>query len=710
MSTQPLDLSNSNNPQGLALTTQEQTTIQVDPQEWNDSFALKVAVRDFEQWERYRAYNHDRRFREAERLLSGWVEKKFWEGTKVQRSAVPVFIALQEIEVLQSRLIDQIFSDEPPFAVSPEPGTTLAQAFAVRDLLASQFRNIGKPDTFITGREIFRRANKSSLTYGGGIIEMSWLMREINRTVYDRRAVAETTMVQHPQLGPIQAPTGQLKMVASTRQEKRLESRPMAQNIDIRDFYWDPDCTGPNPQEAKGTATRHLLSIEEIKSIASNPNSGFKLPDDAKLQELAKKKFATQGDFSKQTAESYRGNQYQPQLDKSVDPALAKIELIRYWRPNRHVEILGREWTFFNECNQYGIIPHLNVFYIDMLGRFLGFSIPDLVEGDHKLAMTILNDRIDELNLILHAPIIRKRGAMMGTSGKRFHPGASWEVAENPETDVVRMEMGAVNPGAFMEIQALEQRVQKLTGNTDVAAYGVASSGGDSSSRTATGIGAKQASGNARLGYQVGNLEDQVLEPFLYILLKLNKIYLDPTQLVNILGPDAQQIQLDPLDILNADVRFKVLASQKMRTKQALQAGGINEILTTYLNPATIEQWKSLGVTPDMTNIDSLVSDALNLPKMTLIRQMSPQELQMHQQQMMVPLMAKQQLQDSRMQGQAQMASDKDETALLKTLITKLFTPEAAHALFGGIFGMEAPAVTDAKAQQYAPKQLSAGK
>ena len=709
MATEPLVPSIASAPVNLQLTQAEEKTIITDPQEWADDYALKVAVRDFEKWEQYRAYNHDRRFREAERLLTGWVEKKFWEGTKVQRSAVPVFIALQEIEVLQSRLIDQIFSDEPPFAVSPEPGTTIAQAFAVRDLLSSQFRNIGKPDTFITGREIFRRANKSALTYGAGIIEMGWLMREINRTVYDRRAIAETTTVQHPQLGPIQAPTGNLKMVATTRQIKRLESRPMAQNIDIRDFYWDPDCTGPNPQEAKGTATRHLLTIEQVKGMATNPASGFRLPTDADLKELAAQKFSTQGDFSKQAAEAYRGNSYQPQLDTSVDPALHKIELIRYWRGNRHVEVLGRKHVFFNECNQYEIIPHLNVFYIDMLGRFLGFSIPDLVEGDHKLAMTILNDRIDELNILLHPPIIRRRGAMMGTSGKRFHPGASWEVSGEPESDVIRMEMGTVNPQAFAEINALELRVQKLTGNTDVAAYGVASSGGDSSSRTATGIGAKQASGNARLGYQVGNLEDQVLEPFLYILLKLNKIYLDPSQLINILGPDAQQIQLDPLDVLNADVRFKVLASQKMRTKQALQAGGINEILTTYLNPATIEQWKQMGVTPDMTNIDSLVSDALNLPKMTLIRPMNPQEMQMHQQQMAMPLMAKQQLQDSRMQGQAQMASDKDETALLKTFITKLFTPEAAHALFGGIFGMEPPAVTDAKAQQYAPKQLPAG-
>ena len=147
-----------------------------------------------------------------------------------------------------------------------------------------------------------------------------------------------------------------------------------------------------------------------------------------------------------------------------------------------------------------------------------------------------------------------------------------------------------------------------------------------------------------------------------------------------------------------------------MRTKQALQSGGLNTVLTTYGNPALVEQMKQTGLMPDWANLDSLISDTLNLPSMSLVRKMTDQEIQMHQQQMMAPLMAKQQLQDSRMQGQAQMASDKDETALLKTLITKLFTPEAAHALFGGIFGMEAPAVTDAKAQNYAPKQLPAGK
>lgn len=701
----------------LALTQPQMNTIVTDPAEWSDDFALKTTIRDFQTWENYRSYNHDRRFREAERLITGWVEKKYWEGTKVQRSSIPVFIALQEIEVLQSRIIDQIFSDEPPFAVMPEPGTILAQAMAVRNLLASQIRTIGKPDSFIGAREIFRRANKSALTYGAAIIELGWLMYPVNRKLYYRHAVAETVLIQHASLitpdnpgGESEAPTGRLKMVSTSRIDQRLVSRPVAYNIDIRDFYIDPDTPGPTCQESpNGTATRHLLRIEEIKSMAADPNSGFKLPTDKDvdkwLLDLSKKKYSTQGDFSKMTAEAYRGNSWQPHTDKSIDPASAKIEVIRYWRPNRHVQVLGREWTFRNECNPYGIVPHLNLFYIDFLGRFYGFSIPDLVEGDHKFVMTVLNDRIDELNLILHAPLVRKRGAMQGTSGKRLHPGASWEVADDPSTDIVRMEMGAVNPAAYAEVNASEIRTQKLTGNTDAAAYGVATSGGDSSSRTATGIGAKQSAANARIGYQVSNLEDQTLEPFLYLLLRLNKIYLDPSQLMEILGPDGQLVQLDPISVMNADVRFKVQASSKMRTKQALQSGGLNMVLQTYGNPGFVQQLNMAGLTPDWKNIDTLISDGLNMQAMTLVRALTPEEQQAIQAQHMAEMQLKQQMQDSRMAGQQQMTDAKDETALLKQLISAM-PPEAFHQLFMAAFGMKHPAEMEA---MHAPKQLPAG-
>lgn len=688
-----------------SLTTAEATTITPANTQWTDEFAKKIALADFNKAATFRNQNHDRRFRESNRLITGWTEKKTWEGTRIPRSALPVYIALQEIQVLLPRVLSVIFDDPNPFEAYPEPGSTLEQAFAVKALLGSQLRDIGKPGQFLTARELCRRAYESALTYGAGPIEIGWWMQSIDRTVYDRRAVADTVTVPHPITAePVQVPNGQLHFEIANRQEKYQVSRPYAQNVQIEDFYIDPNCPSPNPQDALYTATRHLIPIREIKTYANLP--GFKIPTDKQLLELAHSKGATIGDTSKQMQESYRGNMYQPGQDQSADPELARVEMIRYWRKDRYVWILGREHLMCNEPNPYGIIPHINSFYTNYLGRFYGFSICDLVEGDHKLAQNIINNRVDELNLILHAPLVRKRGAFVGASGRRFHPGANWEVLNDPTTDIVRMEMGAVNPTAFAEVQALEQRVQKLTGNTDAAAYGVASAGGDSSARTAHGIAAKQSAANSRVEYQVENFEDQFFEPLLYIFLALDKKYLDPQQLVQLMGQDGQLIELDPLTVLNASVRFEVRASAKMRMRHSMQSGGFQALAQTYLNPGFVQNMHQVGMTLDMKNLDMIACDTFNIPQKSLMRPMTPQEQQQLQQQQAMELMSKMQLQQARLDSNTQNQDAKDETALLKTLFTKMLTPETMHALFAKMFGMEHPAATEAK---HAPKKLSNG-
>ena len=689
-----------------SLTTQETTTITPESGQWTDHFAKTIARQDFLKAESFRANNHDRRFRESNRLITGWVEKKNWEGTRVPRSALPIFIALQEIQVLLPRVLAAIFDDPTPFECFPEMGSTLEQAYAVKRLLTSQIRDIGKPGQNLTIRELCRRSYESALTYGAGPIEFGWWLSQVDRVVYDRRAIADTVTVPHPQTGePVQVPNGQLRFQISQRQEKYQVSRPYAQNIPIEDFYIDPNCSSPNPQDALFTATRHLIPIEEIKTYANIP--GFKVPSDKDLLELAHMKFSTIGDTTKQMQESYRGNQYQPTLDSSADPALLRIEMIRYGRKNRYVWLLAREHPLCNLPNEYGVIPHLNSFYTNFLGRFYGFSVCDLVEGDHKLVQNILNNRVDELNMILHAPMIRKRGGLVGMSGKRFHPGMNVEVFNDVETDYRRMEMGAINPGAFMEVQASEQRVQKLTGNTDAAAYGVASAGGDSSSRTAHGVAAKQSAANSRVEYQVENFEDQFLEPLLKEFFQLDKKYLDPSQVLQILGQDGQLFPLDPLSVMNASVSFDVRASAKMKMRSTMQAGGFQALTAAYLNPVLIQAMHQIGQTMDIKNWDKIACDTFNIPQASLMRAMTPQEQQMLQQQMQMQLMSKLQLQRERLQSNSDNQSEKDETALIKEAIAKLFTPDAVHALFGDMFGMQHPEAVKA---QNKPKALPAKK
>lgn len=694
MATQPI----TQNPD-ITLTEQQRNTVITDPQEWSDDFARKVALADFQRAESYRSQNHDRRFRESDRLLTGWRAQRLWEGTRIPRSNVPIYIAMQEIEVLLPRVLSVIFSDNPPFEFTPEPGSPLESAYAVKNLISSQFRDIGKPGQFLTGRELCRLAYKSGLTYGAGIIEFGWLIQQVNRITYDRRVVADTVTINHPQYGPIQVPTGQDKIVAQQIHDQRIISKPLCQNIDVRDYYVDPDCSSPNPQNGLFDVTRTWVTIEQVKEYANIP--GFNVPDDKTLQDISAQKTATEGDTSKQQSEAYRANNYEPGVDKSVDPALKKIELLRYSRKNRMVWLLGRQYEkpLYNECNPYGVLPHLNAFYTDFLGRFYGFSICDLVEGDHKLAAEIINSRIDELNLILHAPIIRKRGL---TVGKRWHPGAQWETPGNPKEDVVRMELGSVNPAAFAEVNALSQRVQKLTGNTDAAAYGVASEGGDSSARTAHGVAAKTAAANSRIEYQVENFEDQFLEPLLYIMLALNKKYLDPNKLIELVGPEGQAIKLDPLTVLNADGQFEVRASAKMRTRQSLQSGGLQMVLQTYLNPAYQQEMVKAGRTINFPVFDALVCDGLNMPQAQLTRPMTPQEQQAAQQpplQEMIKLM----MQRERLQAQSENQDSGDETKMLIALIRQFLTPHIVHQ----VTGMPQPEEIAAK---HAPKQLAAGK
>lgn len=687
--------------QSQALTPEQKKSIIIEPQEWSDDFALKVATADFKKAESFRQSNHDRRFKTSDELYLAWVPRRTWEGTKIPRSSVPIFLAFEQIESLLPQVLRNLLSDDAPFDCQPLAGTTLAAAQAVKALLVSQLRDLGQDGSFLTIREIIRRTYKQDLYYGNGICEFGWLMQQIQRSVYDRQAIAKTVMIAHPVTGqPVPVPTGQLEFSVQKRLEQRSINKPLISPTDIRDFYIDPNCGSPSIQDAQFVATRHLKTIRQIKIMGQL--QGFQLPDDKTLIELADSKKNTAGDSSKQQAEGYRGNTWQPTQDQSVDPANKQIELIRYFNKDRAVFTLGREKLFYNQCNPYGMINFLGMCYADVPGRFYGLSLCDLVEGDQKLAQSIINARLDELNLLLHPPIVRRQGVMRPTTSKKIHPGVSWEIDGDPGKDVIRMDMGQVNPQAFVEINALENRVQKYTGVTDLAVLGSPASGGNSANRTATGVNAQAQASSVRVGYQVENIEDQFLEPMLYCIFAMDKKFLNPNQVLQIVGKDGQAIQLDPLTVMNADVQFDFQASTRMKTRHAMQSGGLQMVLSTYMAPQFLQELAKTGKTVNVDTFDRLVCDTLNIPQASLTRDLTPQEIQRMQQPSPEQMMELQ-MQRERMMTMQQQTDSNDETKLIIEVLKKIITPEIAHQ----VVGMPMPQEIDAK---HAPKRLTAGK
>jgi hypothetical protein len=650
-------------------------------QPWSDQRAKDFTKRTFQRYEQYRFQNYDRAFRRCDEIYQAATKTKTWEGTRINRASIPIWMGVQQIESLLPHAVGAIFSDDYPFECFPDstpgmPPTTMAQARAVRDLIRSQVENLNPDVMGMTLREIVRRAYKSAFIYGVAPVEFGWQMSEKTKLVYTRQAIPEKMQARHPVTGEmVEVNSGQMKWAVDAQTKTYRISRPKVQNIEVWDYFFDPNLKSANPQEGQGVAVRQLVPISYLKSVCL-PEFGYKLPQtDKDWKELSASYKTTMAEVSRSWGEQSRGNSFSPGIDQNADPADARVELVRFCTKDRWVWLLGREFVCYNQPNELGVINFLNNFYIDMVGRHIGLSICDLIEGDQKLAQTIIEARIDELNLLIHPPIVRKFGVKVASSQRRLRPGVEWE-AENPKEDIIKMDMGNVTQNAYVEVQALEQRVQKTTGITDLAAMG-APGAGNSANRTATGINTQTAATGVRIQYLVENGEDQFISPLLQMLLALNQKYQDPNQpSIPVSLPNGVQATLDPLDILNANVKFKLKASDKMRIRRMLSGGGLEAVLQFLASMQG--QLTSQGLTTDWKTASQLIADALGLPNDALIRQMTPEEMQALQQQMMAPEMAKMQLQDSRMKQMADMKDSSDDTKLIGDIIKKLITPEVA--------------------------------
>jgi hypothetical protein len=684
MAATPATNAPTNLPQGPGLptlTTEERENPKLPSEKWSDTYAAQISLGDFKKAEGYRTINHDWRFRVSDQLYLAWTQRKTWEGTKIPRSSVGIFLALEQIEALLPNVVLALFPDNNrlPFDVEPEPGSSVQSAQAVRDLISWQLQDLGDQGRYLTLREISRRAYKQSYIYGNGIVEFGVLDKFITRNHFTRQQVPIRQTISNPLTGENQdIPTGQFRNVISRNQIVDHVVRPQLGNIDIRDFYWDPNCNSHNINDGSFCATRHLLTVNQL--LQYRGVDGFNLPDAPALLKLAQIKSMTQGDTSKMNQEAFRGMTYQPSLDYSMDPALARVEVIRYWQPGHHVWLLGRQWVAYNQFNQFGILPFLNAFYVDVPGRFAGLSICDLVEGDQKLAEAIINARIDELNLMIHRPLIMKEGRAFSASQQRLRPGVVWKV-ESPQDDIKWMDNKPVTNDAYIEVDALERRVQKKTGVTDLAVLGSPSSGGNSANRSATGVSTQANASGQRIQYHVENAEDQFLVPALNIIHALNQIFLPVDEMQQVLGSEGQFIQVDPVEVMNTSVRFRMNASSKLKVKAALAQGGIGLLLQSILNPEVDSIANQQGMRLDFSQIQRLINDTFGLAPMALWVQMTPQEQQDLMQQKMMPAMMKRQEQKDRLDNLKSIAEERDETTLIKELLSKLMTPQAAHAL-----------------------------
>ena len=602
------------------LTPQEEKRIYAPDQLWSDDFALKVCVQDFNKAEAYRTANHDWRWQTHDELYQGWVTKKFWEGTRYERASLPIYLCFEQIESMLPKILSAIFSDNPWFQSEAEPGTNAEEARQVRDMIRGQL-----DQTRV--REIFRRWIKSGLQYGNGIMKLCWLNQQKKSVRFVPRfeQAFKTLPIMNPATGqPFQMPAG-FRRVLDKKEYIEIENRPELKFVSIKDFYIDPNCSSPQPQDGGYCHERTLLTLAQCEALREHEE--FNIPPKEMLIRMAQTKPSAQADNTKQTAETWRSGSWSPQIDQTVDPGGLTIEAIERWSEDRQVIVFNREWLAYNQPNPFGFIPYYNFPYADILDRFYAMGMCDVLEGEQRFRVALRNGRVDEIALNLHKPMIKKRGLTTPAYMMRVRPGQIWE-ADNPKEDYQFPEMPNVLTNAYIEDQYSQLEAQKITGMSDLAVLGTPSAGGNSASRTATGVGVQAQASFSRIQYIVENAEDMGIEPMLRDVEILNKLY-PPIGSVPVPGEDGAMSMLSPEVIINSNVKFKMRASAKMAARLSLQQS-FPLVAQTLMNPEMLQYLAKQGKTVDFEEMIRMVLDMTGYRnRADLIRALSPEEMKM---------------------------------------------------------------------------------
>lgn len=655
-----------------SLTQEEQQKVYAPNQQWTDDFAVKVAVQDFGRAETYRVQNHDWRWRNAEEIYLAWVKQMYWEGTRIPRASIGVYVAFEQVESFLPKITGAIFGDNPWFEADAAFGSDQQQARDMQALVQDQL-------DAANFRYIFKRAMKSALIYGDGICELSWLMSQSEKNMSVPTWRPKMTNVGNGITGPRMMQTGYERVL----QEKRsivIENRPILKYRSIKDFYIDPNCESQMVDDARYVVIRTLMTVDDLKVLRGLRE--FTIPPDDVLNDMANQKPSTQGDADKSVVEMMRYGWWNPIIDQTVDPGGRRIEVLGYVTDDRLVWVGNRKVPFLNIKNQYGKKLFYHASYTDVPDRFYGMSICDVVEGEQRLQQSTLNARIDEMALNIHRPVIKRRGISTPAYQLRQRPGQMIE-ADNPKEDYVFPDPPNVLQSGYIEVQASEARVQKTTGGSDLAVLGTATPGGNSASRTATGVGVQANATAGRIQGLVEVNETIFIEPLLNDVVRLNQMF-PPLEAV----PLRNQRQATPEMVLNSNVKMFMRASARMKSQMALLQS-FPLIIQTLFNPAFMQELAAQGMTIDANEVSRMLAESAGYRyRAQLIRPLTQQEKQQRQQPPPAELI-RQQMQQQRLQAQSQInqqniaADSQNQDADRQTDLIKALAGHAARVAAG---------------------------
>lgn len=663
---------------------------------WGDAAALKLVVQDSEAASAYAATKEwVAAWPTANSLYQSPFTARYWEGTQVERANIPFFTLATAVNSFVPNVVQELFSEDPPFTIQPKPGTKSAAARANGTLIAYQLEDIGF-------REEIRLGAMNTALYGTGIWHWGWETFERTRKVFHRKH--EPLNIANPLAGL--PPT----IIEDTDDEIEYEEitedvdRPFFEHIvNLRHIMVDPSLNVPDIRKAKYVIYRRYMTFEDIEKYRDRP--GFNIPSREELLNLF---FPPKEEAAVSAGEtSFRNSLWdmrsEPRYDDAtIDPLNQPLEVLERWDNDRYIMVLQKKAVLCSDENPYGVIPFYSVGWWDVPDAFYGMGLAKTIGSEQRLQQGITNIWVDQASINLNGVYVRIRGKNVPSQPIRISPGKIIDVED--KDGFKPLDRQPAVPEAGQHLALSQSRVEQVSGSNEVSTQGFAGPTGHSNlARTAAGANLIGSGAGNRPADFVDKMAYQVIEPFLYQLHEMNRELMPVKTIRRILDQELQDAYFkqggDLLELLNSRVSFTIGAGSKMRAKRSMAQA--LPIMTQYLGSLPVQQALAIaGKKVDVQELIHMMADVAGWQNYNdIIVDMTPQDQQRWQQsqpgaQVQTKVAAQQAMQNQKFQQQQELLDQENTGRAARDVLRKAYeqsaSPEEITGEPGGIgFGSQ---------------------
>jgi hypothetical protein len=596
--------------------------------EWADDPALKLVLQDAlraEQAEQTKQFILGWSF--ARTLYESPYTPRYWPGTQIEAASIPFFTVATAVNGITPQVLSGLFYENPPFMVQERPGTTSQAARAVSALLGYQLEDINF-------REELRLGTANCLLFGTSLFQYGWEKFTRERKIVKRATPAAVIKSTLPGLPDTTISDDELEEEVITE----VIDRPTFEHIvNLREVLVDPGLNVPDIRKAKYVIRRRYMTWEDLDNLRDR--EGYTIPSKDELlrlflppQEPVEEDIAGEGGRNPMWEA-----RAEPQFEETTaDPFQKPLEVLERWDNNTYIVVLQKKLTIFNGKNVYGKIPFLSIGWWDIPGAFWSLGLGRTIGSEQRLMTGVTHLLLDNANLKLNNPLIRVRGKSIPTQSVRIGVGKIIEVDNKGDIEPLKLSDPVPEAG---ELLAMSQgRVDTVSGNNSITSLGQAGSSGHSNlARSSAGAQMLGQGASSGISDFIDKLATQVIVPLLYEISEMNRAMLPESQLKFIMSDELKHDYMnsgqDLIDILNAKVKFNILAGSKMQTRRNMAQG--LPMMTQFLaNPQLLEQLSIEGKKVDVSEIIRMWFEASDWKNMNdVIVPMTDEDKERQQQQ-----------------------------------------------------------------------------